>query len=147
MSFIYKYQIPTDTNMKFNLRQKINYAIGRNDFSTSITADNMFNLIFYDSELTPQEKTEVDAIMSDPATVYTPEIPPGVAGSVMQITDIYETIDEFNAQTGINFQIYFVEGTPGSGKIDKILLIPDRALAANEKNSIRGLFAELARWV
>jgi hypothetical protein len=142
----YEYQKPTDTGFAWNLTQKVKKAIPNKAFiGTTVVSDKY--LLSFDGELDPQEKADLDAIMADPATVYTPDIPANVVGSVLQITDIYETLDDFNAQTGINFEIYFVEGTVGSGVVDKILLIPDKPLATNEKNSVRSLFASLAEWI
>jgi hypothetical protein len=82
-------------------------------------------------------------VLSGLMTTGNPSYPPTPSGTTFVIEDLYEKFEEFKANAGIELKLYYTETTPGSGEIDKLELQADRILTNPEKNSLRGLYADL----
>lgn len=116
--------------------QRVRYAIGRFPNSSCDVRDN--TVLTFVPPLSVGEEALVAAIMADD-----PTHPPTPVGTVLYVTDIYERLAEFSAATGVTWQIFFDESTPGSGFVDRIVLQADSILPTSVKNKVKTEFSKL----
>lgn len=115
---------------RWNLLQRVFNTI--NLYPTNLSDVGDLTVLSFDRELTPAEKTLVDAIMVD-----NPTRPPTTTNTVFTLKDIWETRQEFATKLGnLPFKIYYNESVPGSNNFDRIELHFAKVLGAAERNKV-----------
>ena len=139
---IYEYIYDQTTGYKWNTISKIARDLGINSgdvWSGDNQLDGVWKTIIYTRvELTDQQKVILDSIMIDDGR------PPSTQNSIIMIKDIQEFQQEMKTSSGINFEIYYSESVPGSGKFDLIELHFDKNLTNQEKSKLISSYGDLA---
>jgi len=99
----------------------------------------LYTFVVFSAPLTAPQEAALNTLMSN-----NPQFPPSPgANTRFIIKDIYEFFDQFEADVGVGLDIYFSETVPGSGEINRIEIIANKAMTNAEKNKLRNAYSSL----
>jgi len=124
---------------RWNMLQRIYLAIGIEPTSSGDTGGQTF--LTFSRELSVAEKASVDAIMSN-----NPTFPPVTTNTVFLVKDLWEFKADLEAAMGLNYDMYYYESVPGSGRIDMISLQFRSVLTTQQKNKVINEYQKIATW-
>lgn len=121
---------------RWNMMQRIQESVG---LRPNMTGDvEGFTVVAFSRELTPQEKTALDAVMAN-----NPTQPPTPTGSRFVIRDVWNDKSAIETAMGFPYRVYYSESVPDSGNIDQIELHFDSTLTTQQRNKIVSEYAKL----
>ena len=132
----YKYpQIDRTTGYAWNIRKRCLNEIGIEPTGTGDSSG--FTFLNFSRELTPTEKTALDALMAS-----NPSVPPANTCRI-KIGDMWNKLAQFNASSGANFKLYYSQSVPGSGNVDTLELHTDTPLTNQQKTKVQDAYKNL----
>lgn len=101
--------------------------------------DSLATVVAFASQLSAGQISLLDTLMTS-----NPQYPPSPGTNTRYIIkDIYEFFEQFKIDVGVDLKIYYSETVPGSGKIDRIEIIANKTMTAQEKNRLRNSYSGL----
>ena len=136
----YNYTQVSNNGYRWNMSQRIFNEMGIKPTMTGDTpdgSDGMKTIVEFSRELTPQEKSTLDAIMATDPTI------PPTATCRVKIGDMWNKLAQFNASSGANFKLYYSQSVPGSGNVDTLELHTDAPLTNQQKTKVQDAYKNL----
>ena len=123
----------------WSARQKITYKTG---YTPTMWGDSQNTYTRFAEDLTPQQVTDVTAIMNNP-NVQGPDVNLQIMNNTYVLRDIWVWKDWIAAESGIDFSIWWRESGSFPGQMDEIVFIPtdpthtmQRLLINPQKNAL-----------
>lgn len=133
----YKYpQIDRTQGYAWNAVQRIEQEVGIKP--DAIGDSSGFTFVNFSRDLTSQEKTILDTLMSG-----NPTVPPTKGGTKFVIRDIWSQKSFIETQMGFPYKVFYSQSTPGSGIVDQIEIHFDSTLTTQQRNKILSEYAKL----
>jgi len=133
----YKYpQIDRTVGYAWNAMERIEQTVGLRPQMVGDTGG--FTVVQFSRELTPAEKTLLDALMAS-----NPTLPPTPIGTRFVVRDVWTQKSFIETQMGFPYKVYYSQSTPGSGVVDQIEMHFDQTLTTQQRNKIISTYANL----
>jgi hypothetical protein len=108
----------------WNLRQKIQYALGLKDGQVHINTNPHGSQLLFEVELTSEQESLVEGIMADPEKAQLPPEELMVPGNTFVVKDLYEYKKELEMNSGYPLQVYYKQSGRHGDIYDEIFVIP-----------------------
>ena len=139
MFFRYPFPLVTSKGYGWHLLYKCFLKVGK--WPASVNTTDSETVVMFDRELTDSETAILNDIMKDPEKV----LDPIEGAAIFEIKDLYETLDEFNAEAGTALTIWFMKSDESKIRPDRILLISEKKLLDKEVEKVMSTYAGMIK--
>lgn len=116
--------------------QRIEQTVGIKPTATGDADGSTF--INFSRELTAQEKTLLDGVMTS-----SPTLPPNLPGTKFIVKDLYNQRAAIGTAMGFPYKVYYSESVLGSGNVDQLELHFSQTLTTTQRNKVITEFGKL----